>query len=216
MLGLAARPPRGPCSGCTPQPLDDLSLASGAALLSAEVYEAELLDILLFCGWYHAISFAANSAGVPLEPNAPTFESVRATGGAGSARDALRLAGAEPDSVLSLLRAAMAEDLSEAGYLTSLAVVPSNVRLEVAFTSRQNGVACGLRVVALLCEDIIGPSVTLTSLVADGDPIAPGQQLAFLPARSVVVAERTALTHLSGIATATLGRRGRRNRRRGT
>ena len=43
-------------------------------LLSVEFDEAELLDILLLCGWYHAISFAANAAGVPLEPDAPTFE----------------------------------------------------------------------------------------------------------------------------------------------
>ena len=54
-------------------------------LLSDEFSEAELLDILLLCGWYHAISFAANAAGVPLEPNAPTFDSVRGVDGAGSA-----------------------------------------------------------------------------------------------------------------------------------
>lgn len=47
-------------------------------LLSVEFTEAGLLDILLLCGWYHAISFAANAAAVPLEPNAPTFSSVRA------------------------------------------------------------------------------------------------------------------------------------------
>lgn len=50
-------------------------------LLSVEFNEAELLDILLLCGWYHAISFAANAAGVALEPNAPTFDSVRALDG---------------------------------------------------------------------------------------------------------------------------------------
>ena len=34
---------------------------------------AEILDLLLLCGWYHAISFAANGAGVELEPDAPRF-----------------------------------------------------------------------------------------------------------------------------------------------
>ena len=32
-----------------------------------------MLDLLLLCGWYHAISFAANGARVPREPGAPTF-----------------------------------------------------------------------------------------------------------------------------------------------
>jgi hypothetical protein len=31
------------------------------------------LDISMLCGWYHAISFSANAAGVDLEPGAPTF-----------------------------------------------------------------------------------------------------------------------------------------------
>ena len=35
--------------------------------------EAELLDLLLLAGWYHAISFAANVTGVALEDWAPTF-----------------------------------------------------------------------------------------------------------------------------------------------
>ncbi len=39
--------------------------------------EAALLDLLLLCGWYHAISFTARAARVPLEAGAPTFDSVR-------------------------------------------------------------------------------------------------------------------------------------------
>jgi len=39
--------------------------------------EAQLLDLLLLCGWYHAISFTARAARVPLEDGAPTFASVR-------------------------------------------------------------------------------------------------------------------------------------------
>jgi alkylhydroperoxidase family enzyme len=41
--------------------------------LGAEFTEAELLDIYMLCGWYHAISYAANAARVDLEPGAPTF-----------------------------------------------------------------------------------------------------------------------------------------------
>jgi hypothetical protein len=40
----------------------------------AQVFtEAELLDLFLLCGWYHAISFAANAAGIAREDGAPTF-----------------------------------------------------------------------------------------------------------------------------------------------
>jgi alkylhydroperoxidase family enzyme len=39
--------------------------------------EAELLDLLFLCGWYHAISFAANAARVALEPGAPRFADAR-------------------------------------------------------------------------------------------------------------------------------------------
>ena len=41
--------------------------------LVAVFAEPELLDIYMLCGWYHAISYAANAAGVDLEPGAPTF-----------------------------------------------------------------------------------------------------------------------------------------------
>ena len=39
--------------------------------LVAELDEAEILDALLLCGWYHAISYAANAAGVEAEDQAP-------------------------------------------------------------------------------------------------------------------------------------------------
>jgi alkylhydroperoxidase family enzyme len=45
--------------------------------LSAEFDEAQFLDLTMLCGWYHAISFTARAAGVPLEEGAPTFASVR-------------------------------------------------------------------------------------------------------------------------------------------
>jgi alkylhydroperoxidase family enzyme len=45
--------------------------------LAAVFTEANLLDLLLLCGWYHAISFVARAVRVPLEAGAPTFESIR-------------------------------------------------------------------------------------------------------------------------------------------
>lgn len=41
--------------------------------LVAEFTEAELLDMYMLCGWYHAISYAANAAGVDPEPGTPAF-----------------------------------------------------------------------------------------------------------------------------------------------
>ena len=40
--------------------------------------ERQLLDVLLLCGWYHAICFAARTARVDLEPGAPRFADITA------------------------------------------------------------------------------------------------------------------------------------------
>lgn len=49
--------------------------------LSASFRPDQLLDITLLAGWYHAISYAANAAGVELEPWAPRFADVAAASG---------------------------------------------------------------------------------------------------------------------------------------
>jgi hypothetical protein len=49
--------------------------------LGATFSQANLLDLLFLCGWYHAISFAARCTRVPLEAGAPTFASVAHTAG---------------------------------------------------------------------------------------------------------------------------------------
>jgi hypothetical protein len=41
--------------------------------LAAEFSEAELLDLLMLCGWYHAISFAARAIRLEPESWAPAF-----------------------------------------------------------------------------------------------------------------------------------------------
>jgi alkylhydroperoxidase family enzyme len=52
--------------------IDDDLWRSAQAVLD----EPELLDVLLLCGWYHAISFAARAARVEREPGAPRFTEV--------------------------------------------------------------------------------------------------------------------------------------------
>ena len=46
------------------------------AALASELADPQLLDLTMLCGWYHAISYTAIAARVPLEPGAPTFASV--------------------------------------------------------------------------------------------------------------------------------------------
>lgn len=43
------------------------------ARLAPVFTEAELLDLFMLAGWYHAISYAANASGVELEEFAPRF-----------------------------------------------------------------------------------------------------------------------------------------------
>lgn len=54
----------------------DVSDATWEAL-GAFLSDQQALDLLMLAGWYHAISFAANGARVPLEPGAPRFGDFR-------------------------------------------------------------------------------------------------------------------------------------------
>ena len=51
------------------------------AQLAAEFNEAELLDLLMLCGWYHAISFVARATRVEPESWAPAFTETAAGNG---------------------------------------------------------------------------------------------------------------------------------------
>lgn len=42
--------------------------------LSDGLDDAQVLDVLLLCGWYHAISYVARGVRVPLEAGAPRFD----------------------------------------------------------------------------------------------------------------------------------------------
>jgi alkylhydroperoxidase family enzyme len=54
----------------------DISDATWNALASTLTCE-QFLDLLMLAGWYHAISFTANAARVPLEDGAPRFDELR-------------------------------------------------------------------------------------------------------------------------------------------
>jgi alkylhydroperoxidase family enzyme len=44
--------------------------------LHAELTDIQLLDLMMLCGWYHAISFTANGSRIALEAGAPRFADV--------------------------------------------------------------------------------------------------------------------------------------------
>ena len=106
-----------------------------------------------------------------------------------------------------LLRSAFAEDLGQAGDLTTEATIGANQQAAATIAVRADGVVAGLPV-AQAAFGFYDPSLRFTPLVSDGDLVPAGTPLATVEgsARSLLTAERTALNflgRLSGIATGT-------------
>jgi alkylhydroperoxidase family enzyme len=57
---------------CDHRDIDNLLWAA----LRDEFDDREILDLTMLCGWYHAISFTARAARVPLEAGSPTFAGI--------------------------------------------------------------------------------------------------------------------------------------------
>ena len=114
------------------------------------------------------------------------------------------LAGFDTDA---FVRATLAEDLGDAGDITSAAVIPADARFNGVMDSRDAIVVAGLDIAAAFFR-ALDPNVTIEMLAADGDRVAAGTDLMRLSglARAMLTAERSALNtvqHLSGIATLT-------------
>ncbi len=106
-----------------------------------------------------------------------------------------------------LIALALAEDLGDAGDVTSLSTIPADRRGRATFVVRTPGVIAGLPVVALVLAQLRA-AVTVTLHAADGTNAARGTRLATVegPLRAILTAERTALNflqRLSGVATLT-------------
>ena len=116
--------------------------------------------------------------------------------------------GAVPQHIVDdAVMRALAEDLGLAGDLTSQAVLSPESRARAEIVSREAGVIAGLALGAAAFR-LIGPGVTFSPVLSDGDRVAPGGIVATVegPARLVMSAERVALNFLnklSGIATLT-------------
>ncbi|WP_336207486.1 L-aspartate oxidase [Nonomuraea sp. LPB2021202275-12-8] len=118
----------------------------------------------------------------------------------------LAAAGVDPADADSVIDRALAEDLQEAGDVTSLATVPADLRSIGDVVARADGVVAGLPVAEAV---FVRLGATRTERkVKDGERVRRGEVLMTVegPARALLTAERTALnllTHLSGIATLT-------------
>ncbi len=107
----------------------------------------------------------------------------------------------------AFVRTTLAEDLGDAGDITSAAVIPADARFNGVMDSRDAIVVAGLEIAAAFFRSL-DPDVRIEMLAKDGDRVAAGTDLMRLTglARAMLTAERSALNtvqHLSGIATLT-------------
>lgn len=101
---------------------------------------------------------------------------------------------------------ALAEDLDEAGDITSQSVIPAESRSTGQFIAREGGVIAGLPVAGYVFTRVDG-AIELSS-IDEGSRVESGTVIATVsgPSRSILTAERTALNllaRMSGVATAT-------------
>lgn len=107
----------------------------------------------------------------------------------------------------AFIRATLAEDMGDAGDITSAAVIPADARFTGVMDSRDAVVVAGLPIAEAFFR-ALDPAVRIERLVEDGQQVAAGTDLLRLDglARALLTAERSALNtvqHLSGIATIT-------------
>ena len=103
--------------------------------------------------------------------------------------------------------AALDEDLSTAGDITTDAIIPADATATAAIVARQAGVVAGLDL-AEAAFKALDPDIRFTRIVTDGGGVAAGGKIATVSGktRAILSAERTALNflgRLSGIATLT-------------
>lgn len=107
----------------------------------------------------------------------------------------------------AFVRATLAEDLGNAGDITSEAVIPADAVFEGVMDSRDAITVAGLPIAEAFFR-ALDPEVAIERLVEDGQGVPAGTDLLRLrgKARAMLTAERSALNtvqHLSGIATLT-------------
>jgi nicotinate-nucleotide pyrophosphorylase (carboxylating) len=107
----------------------------------------------------------------------------------------------------AFVRATLAEDLGDAGDITSAAVIPADAVFDGTMDSRDAITVAGLPIAEAFFR-ALDPGVEIERLIEDGQAVPAGTDLLRLrgKARALLTAERSALNtvqHLSGIATMT-------------
>lgn len=117
--------------------------------------------------------------------------------------------GLDREEILTLIRAALHEDLRYGPDITTAATVPEHAEVKAVMASRQPGTVAGIDVGLLVLDEVIGAgNYEVAERIPDGTRVSPGDTVLSVhaPTRALLTAERTMLnlvTHLSGIATAT-------------
>lgn len=111
------------------------------------------------------------------------------------------------EAQVDVVSRALAEDLGEAGDVTSAATVSADAEGTAEVVARADGIVAGLRLVHEVFAQL-DPAVQVEEVVADGDPVGSGDVVVRLAGRlrSLLTGERVALNllcHLSGVATQT-------------
>jgi len=107
-----------------------------------------------------------------------------------------------------LIELAFAEDLGNAGDITSKVLIPPKLEGQAVLVARAGGVVAGLPAAEMAFQTAHTPLVRFQALVEDGARVEPGARLATISGlmEFILTGERTALNflqHLSGVATLT-------------
>ena len=109
--------------------------------------------------------------------------------------------------ILPLIRVAYAEDLGDAGDVTTIATIPETARSSAHVRAREGGTVSGVPV-ALACLRYIDADLSVVSHVVDGRRVEAGDAMITISgrSRSILAAERVMLNFLGrlcGVATLT-------------
>ena len=123
-------------------------------------------------------------------------------------RQALRVAGLDPDEVARLINTALDEDLHGGEDVTAAATIVPGTITTGDYVVRRPGVIAGLAVLAASLEIGLGDAADYELKLIDGDQVARGDVVATVtaPSMALLTIERTSLNllcRISGVATAT-------------
>ena len=110
------------------------------------------------------------------------------------------------EDVIRSVQTALSEDI-KTGDITSNVIIPKDLVYCGYFIAKEPGVIAGLYIVKLVFHEV-DSSISIKNIISDGDFVEKGTKIAKVkgPARSILIAERTALNfmqRMSGIATTT-------------